>query len=376
MWKFVVAFILLVTLLIYKFRQDQRIKNLRVEKKQLQSFKLKKSRRQFENKIGDVCGNTDDCQLSAALVNTVANMVKQDGLKNTVRYMRNNREKFITDDGEYVWIHAYDENDGYYYIYHHYSLIDGLGVNEAQNNINKGYCNVELCNIEKTLHGIVQLLKNSSQGYYSYNWYSPITKQVIKKRSFVRKLRNIEDRKKKRSIYIGSGATIDNIQRRINWNVIWIYVASFAFFSLIWYLIDVDAIMGNSAISQVIFSFILVVYLFNIFNFDTIRLDTDASLRAMYVSYFSNAISTSLITLALAIFLFRVLKISSKETKKLSTQLLCISIIFSFLCFIEVSLKDSEENLNIKIALKQSFGLNCIGFILITILFVYFNLKE
>lgn len=375
--KYVVSFLCIIAILLYKFREDRRIKNTRVDNRQLKSIKLRKNRRSFENKISNVCGQTSKCYLSEVLVNTVAEMVKENGLQQTIRYLRNNRSKFTTDGGEYVWIHAYDdENQGYYYEYHHYLIIDGLGATEAQNNVNKGYCNEKLCNIAKTLHGTVQMLRNSSQGYHTYNWYSPITKKIIKKRSFIRKLKNIETHGTRRDIFIGSGSTIDNVQRPVNWSAIFVYVMSFCIFTLTWYLIGADTMMGNSILSPIIFYFVLGVYAFNIINFETIRLDNEDSLRSMYVSYFSSSISTSLITLALSIILFKTLNIENKKSRNLSIQLLCISIIFSFLSFIELNLQDSEENLNIKIALKQSFGLNCVGFILTTILFVYMNLKQ
>ena len=75
----------------------------------------------------------------------------------------------------------------------------------------------------------------------------------------------------------------------------------------------------------------------------------------------------------MALFFSRILDRNKKNVIRNCIKFLSVSVIFSVLSFIEYRTKKSSVILSIKIELKNGLLLNSVSYLLITILYVYFN---
>ena len=210
------------------------------------------------------------------------------------------------------------------------------------------------------------------EGFYVYNWYSPINKEIIKKRTFVKKIENVKTQFGKQPIYIGSGSTIVDERKKVFMKTVMVYAVNAIIFISLWYVLRVDELMKASILSDVIFYTIMGVFVFNIWMYHR-SVEQIRNIEEKYANTTQVSVATAGIGLAMSLFFYKLLTIKEKDTSNQSTRLLSVSIMLSLLSFVEVKLEKSEENLHIKTVLKQSLHLSSIGFLLITLLFVYLN---
>ena len=190
--KFIIVSILILILIIYiyLFNTNDKTKNKKVD------IITDKNIINFNQKIRKNCNN-DDCYLSIHLVNYVVKMIKKNGLKNTINYLRNNRNKFVLDSGEYVFINTkYKKNneDRDFYLYHHHKFLDNKDTIDAQKSLNENTnCTTEDCDVAGVMDGITDFADKHESGFHEFKWFDPKTKKIIFKRTFIRKIKKLND---------------------------------------------------------------------------------------------------------------------------------------------------------------------------------------
>ena len=141
----------------------------------------------FNENIRENCNN-DDCYLSYYLVNLVIDMINKNGLQKTISYMRTHRNEFLTQKGEYVFIFSkYEEN--YNFLYHHHNELDDKNMINAQTGLNNsGVCDETICNINDVIHKLAVFADKYNEGFEEYRWFSPISNEIINKRSYIKNI--------------------------------------------------------------------------------------------------------------------------------------------------------------------------------------------
>ena len=114
-------------------------------------------------------------------------------------------------------------------------------------------------------------------GFIKYRWFSPITKEIIYKRSYIKKLNINNDLNIGNNyIYIGSGSTIENYISNIDYISIGIYILNFKnknlnqfflFFSII--LCSTAILLSGNRMPMILFLLGCFVILFFIKNLDS-----------------------------------------------------------------------------------------------------------
>jgi len=133
-----------------------------------------------------------------------SNLVSQYGPRKASQIISNNQEAFRSPYGDYPFIVRYDPNSDTFYYYHHaYPQINGKSHHEAQSFVDT-LCPNHQCDLDTTLRN---LRNNARNGFttYDYNWFDPITNEVICKRS-IAMLLNVNGNE----YLVGSGYTIPN----------------------------------------------------------------------------------------------------------------------------------------------------------------------
>jgi hypothetical protein len=303
------------------------------------------------------------------MVQYVKSLIQNSGLNKTVNYMRNNRDIFTTSKGEYVFIYSYDEkNKQFYYIYHHYDVLDKKNQIDAQNALNKT-CPEEFCPLAKILKELTSFADKNT-GFFEHKWFNPKTKDIIVKRTYVNTIKNIKTKiKKKATIYIGSGATIESKESEID--VINTLISAFItiLFLILWKYLNIDELFKTS-ITNIIFYTVLIVNLYNLFN-SNFELRAIDKIEDEHNTITQTSISLAGLGLALAFFFSEVLHNKDKNVIKNSIKLLSLSIVFSLLSFIKLKNKINSKNLSRKVEIKNGFLLNSVIFIIISLIYVY-----
>lgn len=371
--KFLVFIILIIVSVVWKYRQGRQLDMDKISERKFDVITYKKDIFQYEKNINKHCSN-NDCYLSSFMVNNIVNIIEEKGFVDTVKTMRDNREKYLTDSGEYIFINGKNAEGDVVFLYHNYLNLDSKNMVDSQKALNEGVCNIDVCNIEELISGLIEFADKHGEGFYVYNWYSPVNKEIIKKRTYVKKVDNVKTQFGKQSIYIGSGSTIVDDRKKVFIKTVLVYAVNALLFIFLWFILRVDNLMRASFLSDVIFYLIMSVFMFNIWMYHR-SVEQIRSIEERYSDTTQVSIATAGIGLAMSLFFYKLLTIKEKETSNQSTRLLSVSIMLSLLSFVEIKLSKTEENLHIKTVLKQSLHLSSIGFLLITLLFVYLNVK-
>ena len=361
----IVLIIVIAIYFVYKYFKINKSKN----KKSFNFFD--KDLKKFNEKLDKYCVYNDKCFISYYLVNFIEELIEQHGLKDTIDYIRNNRDEFTTDDGEYISIHSVIDDENYFFLYHHHEDLDNKNVIDAQESFNKSsICDKNICDIKKNRINLTKYADKHGDGFFEYNWFDPISKEIIRKRTYVKKMKGVNNTNiGGKDIYVTSGATIVSRESDIDLYAIGIYLLNMFIFILLWNLFGVDEDIINPYLHNFIFIFIIVIYVFNIFNYETFKKNVEI-IEKKYNSI--NKISVGLASLGLAMSLFfsKLLYVRNKNTNKISIKYLSVSVIFAILSFIEYKTKKLTVFLNRKIIIKNTLLLNSIGFLIITIIFV------
>ena len=240
-------------------------------------------------------------------MNLVIDMINKNGLQKTISYMRTHRNEFLTQKGEYVFIFSkYEEN--YYFLYHHHNELDDKNMINAQTGLNNsGVCDETICNINDVIHKLAVFADKYNEGFEEYRWFSPISNEIINKRSYIKKIfkKNDTDIGEK-DIYIGSGSTITNKRKKIDFIIIGIYIGIILLFALLWKIFSVDFFINNIYISTLIYIVIISILIFNLLNHENSTKNLE-QIEDEYNTINREIIGLAGLGLAMALFFARVI---------------------------------------------------------------------
>ena len=380
--KLIIVIIIIVILIIYYyflFKSVDKTENKKVD------IIVDKDLFKFNKHLRKECKSKDTCYLSIHLVKYVTKMIKKYGLKNTIDYIRKNKNKFITEHKEYVFIHTKIKtdkniiNDKEYnykiqYLYHHNKNLDKNDLVVSQENLRKNnICTVDQCDLHKIQHDITDFSDKYNKGFFEYKWFDPETNDIIYKRSYIEKLKGVNDTGIGiKDVYIGSGNTIETKIIKIDMISVVFYIINLLSFVILWYIFNIDNNINNKYVSNIIFFAILFIYIYNIYNHN-ISDENIEIIEEDYNTISSVSLSLSSLGLAMALFFSRVLNKNKKNVIKNCIIFLSISILFSILSFIDFTTKNTSINIGRKIELKNGLLLNSIAFLIITLVYIYFN---
>ena len=309
----------------------------------------------FNKNIHNKCKNIDDCYLSVYFVNYISDMIQKYGLDKTINYIKFNKNNFVTDNNEYIWIHT-KNNNNIKYLYHFYNFLDGKTI--YKNNI-----------MFNTLNKISVLSDKYISGFFEYKWFDVKTNEDIFKRTYIKKLKNI----KNKNIYVCSGSTIHTRIPNVDILSILLSFVNIFIFIIIWFVFNIEKNINNLISSNIIFFSIIIIFIINIIYNDYTYNYTSDNMEQDYINITNISVGLSSLGIGMGLFFSRILNKYKKNVVKNSIKFLSISIIFSILSYININSDKNPLNINRKIVFKNGLLINSVIFLIITLIYIYFN---
>lgn len=357
-YQFVILGVVAVTVFVY--RVYNYYNKLRItELKDIINIPRDKDYAKFTETMRDECLK-DDCLLAYSLVKQGINRIEKEGLKEFLRELNFDQDVFKTGSGDYIFIYKENEDKvekwrgNNYAIYGGTAITDKKFVDESQESLDE-VCGVGKCSLHTSMKRMVEFTEdNELGGFVDYYWFDIETNDVIVKRSYIQRVKDIEYEGKKINIYIGSGFTLkfeDENQSIIGVIIQFLNIVLFGVF--FWYF-NMSNLIDNKIIMSAFFYFVVlfqVLYL----NYVTTSTSTlDESIKHLDEI---TATSTTLVFISLIITIhFGVIK----KLDLLAIELFILGFIFAILSTLRYSQNTNMDEVQTILHTKMAFNMNSV----------------
>jgi len=150
--------------------------------------------------------NPDQALEAFALVEYVKDLCNENGIQNTIDYIRAHREQFLTPSGNYVFFREYlPEVNDFRMLYHHYPDLDLKGREDIKAATYK-VCG-DLCDLTDIMYKSQEMFKKAKRVVYLHPWFNVKTMDIVEKFNYGYRISD--------NIIIGSGMTKGEVYSKI-----------------------------------------------------------------------------------------------------------------------------------------------------------------
>lgn len=364
------SIVLLIPIGTYIYLHLKNIDDLQKYKKQNKKFIEDKDRYTFFNDIHDNCFQygKDDCLMSYNLSMSAYDKIKKDGLESYLDHLVQYPKSFQNENGDYVWLYLNNEDEqesikgNLYFLYTPSSFINEKYVSATMDDLNKS-CGINKCNHLKIMADIKNISDKAypKGGFTEYEWFDISTKEMIIKRSYCIKIKEVVYKGEKRTLYMGAGHTKGKKPKELNYYIMNIYIINILIIISIFHFLNVFDRMRIQTKFPIILVCILLLTLImtNSYNEDYTRNGYIENIKQINV--------TGLILEAIIISSIIFIKLFKIPFKSVLYSLVIVSL--GFLMYSSLSyMSDDLKQLEIQLIMKRIAYVN--GAILLILTFL------
>ena len=304
--------------------------------------------------------NTDGCLLSISITNLVVELIEKKGLKETVNILKANPKKYQTYKGDYVFIFSPVKEKslgGMINIYHPNKGLHNTDAITGEKEIHKT-CPADKCPYVWNLKKMGDFIKKYKEGINIYSWYDNRTKDMVIKRSYVKRLENVEWKGKKITLMIGSGETILHQENQNDYTSLVIHSLKLFAFLFLWKFLQLSILFSNiPVIKNLIFTVLVFIQFVILYN--TKKRDVTLATREKELSRVLTVGGLFAgMTLSISVFFRALLSSGDIEfefgSEKKILYVFATAFVFSILIINRYPSQNTTQNLLIKSQIKNS----------------------
>lgn len=339
-----IAITSLIPILSYGYIQyNEYINKYERKLKKTENLEKKDDIHDFLNDIDSYCPTSkNECLLSHNITDYAYQHIKKYGINNYLDKVTRKSKVFQTDK-EYVFVFKENENSeendkgNMLNVYHVSPLIYKKYTDWSTVKLEEK-CGKGKCDLLKIMRQIKEASDNyENGGFIEYYWFDVVSQETIVKKSFVRKVKDVEYEGKKTNLYIGSGHTVKKASRSIDELKLNILLINVLLFILMWYYFDISKSLKNKRLSYTILIF-STIYLSSLM-FDSYKNEFSSS---TYNTHIYNIMTSAQVMATFIGSIIIYLKLFNMKYDQILFKLLVVSLIFTLISAIYYSSRDVE----------------------------------
>lgn len=361
--KFFVVILLIIAVGIYNYYMvktsneaiDFKVKNL-----DFNSFSERHS------KIQKRCKEKDPCYLAVYYVDMFEKFIKLYKLDKTVQMFKTTPGLLRVSSNDYYLIDTRGSKSPQVK-FHTKAEYLGKSTKVITRQLKKqcpSDVEAKLCNFSKVTNTLIEYADtNKHGGFVEYPWYSLSEGLEVVKRSYVKKLEE--------GVYAISEFKVRVKEANFRLNIFVVYVLNIVLFILFWEMLEIDFHVNSKLLSNLFYITIVGIFFFNFIRINKREEMSIDEAEREYKFTLDVGMGITSLTLALALFLSRLMNPDNRTLVKNMIVFLSLSIAFILLAFIEFGTEKTYKSVTLKTEIKHNFITNSLAFFMVAIMYMY-----